>query len=374
MTERQTRLEAILASAVDAIIVIDEMGIIASLNPAAVRLFGYEAAEMLGQNVSMLMPAPYHSQHDKYLSNFRETRQPKIIGIGREVVAKRKDGSTFAVHLAVSEFHDNDRRMFTGIVRDISDLKTAQLQLEQLNAKLEHHVQEQTLQLREAENELIRRERLATLGQVSGGIAHEIRNPLNAIKTSAYFLLNTQSLTESKLREHLERIDRQVTMIDEVITALSDVVRMPDPQLQPLSIVPLVEGTLAQLDIPSAIQIVRDVPTSLPQIFGDDGQLRIVFTNLIKNACDAMPQGGKLTVTFEPIDSVVNVRIRDTGVGISPEDLPRIMEPLYSTKVRGMGLGLAISRVVLHKNLARLDVSSQVGVGSEFTVVLAAVQ
>ncbi len=135
LLESEARTRAILDAAVDAIITIDELGLVESMNPAAERLFGYPSAEVIGQNVKMLMPEPYRHEHDGYLRNYRETGQKKIIGIGREVVGLRKDGTTFPMHLAVSELHLGHRRMFTGIARDITDLRHAIRQLENSEAR-----------------------------------------------------------------------------------------------------------------------------------------------------------------------------------------------------------------------------------------------
>ena len=241
------KLEVILANAVDAIVTIDECGIVESVNPAMERLFGYAADEVVGQNVKMLMPSPYREEHDTYVQNYLRTSIPKIIGIGREVVGRRKDGSTFPMHLAVSEIEFDGSRLFTGIIRDISDLKLAEQKLADANEKLEARVKERTEELRQAQADLVKSEKLATLGQVAGGIAHEIRNPLNAVKTSAYFLSRAKQPSEEKVQEHLERIDRQVTMIDNVITALSDVAKLPDPKLEAVDIEKLIKHLSVRL-------------------------------------------------------------------------------------------------------------------------------
>ncbi len=198
--ERQDLLAAILRTAVNAIIVIDQRGIIQDVNPATEKLFGYSSEDVLGKNVNILMPTPYREEHDDYLENYRKSGVAKIIGIGREVVGRRKDGTNFPIHLAVSEIKSGPERLFAGIVRDISDLTDAQRKLTLLNEELEERVRLRTAELRAAQSELVRKERLATLGQISGGIAHEIRNPLNAIKTSSYYLLNAESFKRKGMR------------------------------------------------------------------------------------------------------------------------------------------------------------------------------
>lgn len=366
--EKQARLEAILENAVDAIITIDERGIVEVVNPATEKVFGYVSSEMIGKNVKMLMPNPYHDNHDGYLENYHRSGERKIIGIGREVVGRRKDGTEFPMHLAVSEFHTGERKLFTGIVRDISDLKAAQTELQRLNTDLENRVQERTRELREAQAELLKKEKLATLGQVSGGIAHEIRNPLNAVKTSAYYLLNARNPSTEKTKEHLQRIDRQVTLIDNVVTALSDVARMPDPKLHSQDVGPLLKSVLNSVSLPDNIQVDLDLPNEPVLVLIDENQVPIVFRNLVRNARDAMPDGGKLRIFVTREGTAVTIIVEDTGIGIPLEDIQRVTEPLYSTKARGMGLGLAISQAIIEKNNGKLEISSQPNVGSKFCV------
>lgn len=370
LKERQAQLEAILGNAVDAILTIDEFGNIESVNPATERVFGYSVSELVGQNVKTLMPSPYQEEHDGYLKHYRETRQKKIIGVGRQVTGRRKDGSVFPMHLAVSEIQVGNRRMFTGIVRDISDLKVAENELKRLNEDLEQRVRERTDQLRETQAELLKKEKLATLGQVSGGIAHEIRNSLNAVKTSAYYLLNARNPSQDKTREHLERIDRQVTLIDNVVTALSDVARMPEPDLQELDIRRPLADVISAVAMPKNVRIIKEIPGDGPILVrADEHQIPIVLRNLVRNAREAMPDGGSLTLGIRLDNNTVTVYVADTGVGIESCELEQVMEPLYSTKARGMGLGLAISRAIVEKNGGELKVESQVDQGSVFSVV-----
>jgi two-component system, NtrC family, sensor kinase len=217
-----------------------------------------------------------------------------------------------------------------------------------------------------------RSERLAAIGQVAGGIAHELRNPLNVVKTSVYYLLNARQPTPAKTAEHLQRIERHVVVADAVITALSNFARLPLPNLQPFPVEPLVREVLELTPLPDNVQAVLDFPPSLPPGLADQEQVRIVLGNLVRNAREAMPQGGRLTIAARSVDDAVEVDVSDTGVGIAAENLKRVMEPLYSTKARGLGLGLAIARAILEKNNGSLRVVSEPGRGTTFTVRLAA--
>ncbi len=367
----ESLLNAIMDSAVDAIIVIDSHGTVQTVNPATQRLFGYAPEQVIGQNVKMLMPPPFREEHDSYISNYLESGTAKIIGIGREVVGRRQDGSVFPIHLAVSQISIDDQILFAGIIRDISDLKRAEHKLAELNRYLEREVQDRTAELRDAQAELVRNEKLALLGQVSANISHEIRNPLNAAKTSAYYLMNAKSPTESKIIEHLERIDRQIHMIDNVITALTDLAKLPDPRIAEIDLIELVQQTIDSVDLPPDIHVVIEKAPGLPPVMVDVNQIAMVIRNLVRNARDAMNQGGgQLTISFGKDGQHLSLSVADNGCGIAEADLARIMDPFFSTKARGMGLGLAIIQAILEKNDGRMDVQSHVGTGSNFQIFL----
>jgi len=217
-----------------------------------------------------------------------------------------------------------------------------------------------------------RDERLAAIGQISGGIAHELRNPLNVIKTSAYYLLNARSASPEKIGEHLRRIDQHVTVANDAITALSNFAKMPHPELNPFSIENCVNDVLKIEHIPEKIRIELDFPPTLPPALGDPAQIRIVFANLIRNARDAMPQGGSLAIRTCADEAGIEIAFTDTGIGIPADLLSRVMEPLYSTKARGLGLGLAMAKAIVEKHHGLLHVTSVVGEGSTFTVRLSA--
>jgi signal transduction histidine kinase len=211
-------------------------------------------------------------------------------------------------------------------------------------------------------------ERLAAIGQIAAGVAHEIRNPLNVVKTSVYFLLNAKSASPERVAEHLGRISRQVNHANDVVTALASFARPPALQLSAISVTACLKSVLDHSPPPQGIQFVCDLPDSLPKVNADATQLGIVFGNLIRNAFDAMPDGGTLTVSAARADRTIEVRVTDSGVGIAPANLSKITEPLFSTKARGLGLGLAITNAILAKISGRLDVSSEVGRGSTFIV------
>jgi signal transduction histidine kinase len=215
-------------------------------------------------------------------------------------------------------------------------------------------------------------ERLLAIGQMAGGVAHELRNPLNVIKTSVYFLKHARSLTPEKLHEHLDRIERQVAVADDVITALNDFAKLPVPNFQPTDLRRCVDEVLEECRLNGTIVVTFSSTDDVAHVLADARQLRIVFGNLIRNARDAMPDGGELEITFRKRDDRIATSFRDSGMGISAEHLPRILEPMFSTKARGIGLGLPLARSILEKHDGKLEVLSQPGQGSTFVVWLPA--
>jgi signal transduction histidine kinase len=215
-------------------------------------------------------------------------------------------------------------------------------------------------------------ERLAAIGQLAGGVAHELRNPLNVIKTSIYYLLNARNASAEKKAEHLSRIEKQVGLSDAVITALTNFARLPAPDMRPFELAACVSDTLQVNRVPENVETKIDIPASLPHVLADRDQIHIVLGNLVRNAIEAMPGGGQLTITGRQQGSEVQIAIADTGEGISSANLERIMQPLVSTKARGIGLGLPLARGILAKNHGRLEVASEVGRGSTFIAYLAA--
>jgi len=213
-------------------------------------------------------------------------------------------------------------------------------------------------------------ERLATIGKVAGGIAHELRNPLNVVKTSVYFLMNARNASPEKINSHLQRIERQVEVADGVITALNDFARLPIPQLELVEVEPCLKEVVEIITLPGNIEIEWSIGSPTPTVLADRRQLQIVLSNLIRNARDAMPQGGRLRLAAAQHGHQTEIMVQDSGVGISQENVARILEPLYSTKAKGIGLGLSIASEILARHHGTLHVSSEPGHGSVFTIRL----
>ncbi|MBC7820650.1 MAG: hypothetical protein IAG10_27510 [Planctomycetaceae bacterium] len=271
-------------------------------------------------------------------------------------------------------------RLRTGLLRELRDRWPAELSIDELTATMRSISMLMDLDLaiiqdayETASNDrLMRVERLAAIGRVAGGVAHELRNPLNVIRTSVYFLRNAKNAAPEKVAEHLQRIERQVAASDSVISALSEFAKLPSPNLQPMSVLDCLKQS-APLDLwPDNVELIFQVSADLPHALADEKQMAIVFSNLIRNGCESMPSGGRLTLSARHEQDHIEVAVTDTGCGIAAEDLPRIREPFRSTKARGIGLGLALSQAILEKNCGTLNVTSEVGHGSTFTVVLMA--
>jgi PAS domain S-box-containing protein len=357
------QLRSVVDHVIDGIVTIDERGTIESFNPAAEKLFGYNRSEVIGRNVKMLMPDPYHSQHDGYLSNYLRTGQAKIIGIGREVVGQRRDGSTFPMELAVSEFHIGPRRFFTGIVRDITERK-------RLEGELRHRLDEL------AETDRHKDEFLAML-------SHELRNPLAPIR-NAVQILGLIPSPEPTLAWSRDVIGRQVQHLTRLVDDLLDVSRITRNMIQlrkePVALATIVaravEAVRPLLDARKHELTVR-VPSELILLEADPVRLTQVLVNLLSNAAKYTDESGLVTLTVERQGSETMLRVRDTGIGIPPELLPKVFD-LFTQADRsldrsqgGLGIGLTLVRrlVELHGGTVRAF-SEGPGKGSEFVVRL----
>ena len=229
---------------------------------------------------------------------------------------------------------------------------------------------ERTRELREAQEELIRNEGLATLGRVAEAIAHELNNPMGVISNAVYYLRMTQPDADQKTREYFDLISFQVGTATEIITGLLDFTREVIVQRGRVSVSRLIQEVLKIRPAPHNVTMSVKVPSDLPSLFVDNRHMSHVLLNLMSNVYQAMPEGGELTISAQKENERVRIAVADTGCGISPENLESIFEPLFTTKARGIGLGLAISRNLVEVNGGTIEVKSEAGEGSTFTVIL----
>jgi signal transduction histidine kinase len=255
--------------------------------------------------------------------------------------------------------------------QEIAERKRAEEALKEYSERLEQMVEERTQELREAQERLIRQEKLAVLGQLAGGVAHELRNPLGAIKNATYFLNMVLEEAEPEVKETLEILDREVVTSARIISSLLDFARPKAPIRRKVDVNNVVQDALSHTAVPESVEVVSELDETLPTILADPDQLAQVFGSIILNDIQAMPQGGQMVIRSEVLSQdLVAVSIRDAGVGISEENLKKIFEPLFTTKAKGIGLGLALAKTIVEGHGGSIEVESEVGKGSTFTVRL----
>ncbi|BBC73919.1 PAS domain-containing sensor histidine kinase [Altererythrobacter sp. B11] len=360
--KREEHLNSILATVPDAMIVIDERGRMTSFSSAAERLFGYSEAEVIGRNVSMLMPSPDREQHDSYIERYLHTGERRIVGIGRIVTGQRSDGSTFPMKLSVGEAISRDQRLFTGFVQDLTERREFESQLEA------------------ARSELIHVSRLSAMGTMASTLAHELNQPLTAIsvygEAAREMLGGEGAVDKGVLAEVFGEISGQALRAGEIVRRLRQFVARGE-------VMKTVQDVPALINEASALALVgaRDrgisaqffyAPDATP-VFVDRVQIQQVLVNLMRNAMEAM-EGRPVrrlsisTGLAEP--GLVLVTVGDTGPGIAPEIKERLFEAFASTKADGMGLGLSICRTIIEAHGGRITVRDAQGGGTEFLFTL----
>lgn len=355
------QLEALMDAMMEGVIVIDKNGTIEIFNNAAEKMFGYSAVEVIGKNVNILMPEHDHSRHHSYINRYLETHSPRIIGIGREVQGKRKDGSFFPLDLAVAEVGWKESVRFIGVTRDLTEQKSAD---------------EQLLRRRE---DMLRASRLTTMGELAAAMAHELNQPLTAIAnyaSASLRLLDTD--VGDDVQKALESIVGQAHRAGEIIRRLRNFVRSdPDPGTN-TSMAELIEETkpFAELDAKANnIALTVKFPTDLPKVVVDQLQIQQVLLNLVRNGIDAMheasPDNRRLTISARlAAPDFIRVDVTDGGHGVPDDSKDELFNAFYTTKPNGMGMGLAISRTIVQSHGGELTFKNNADVGATFSFTL----
>ena len=344
-TTRAERLSTIINTTVDGIIVIDGRGRIEAFNAGAQRLFGYTEDDVIGKNVNLLMPAPFHEEHDRYLEHYQRTGEAAIIGKGRQVRGRRKDGTEFPLHLSVGEMTIAGERKFTGMLHDL----TARVGLEE--------------QLRE-------QSALARLGEMAAVIAHEVKNPLAGIRGVVQVIggrLPHDSGDAMMMKEVISRIDS----LDGMMKDLLLFARPPKPKRLPVDVMPLLEATASLLKAGAeSTGVAIEVRGGPARVSADADMLKMVFQNLLINGAHAMEGRGTIRIGVEAIGSTCRILITDQGPGIPADIRDRIFTPFFTTKSRGTGLGLPTAKRFIEAHDGKISIACPPSGGTTVTVQL----
>ena len=361
LAKEQSLLRAFLDAVPDALVVIDEAGLISSFSTAAEVLFGYSAAEVLGRNVSMLMPSPHREAHDGYIRRFLQTGEKRIIGTGRRVEGLRSDGTVFPMELAVGEARTGDYRSFTGFVRDI----TAQVEAE--------------AQLQKVQSELAHASRLSAVGTLASALAHELNQPLTAVAnyvSAGRDMMGSDAPDPAMVREALDEAASEAVRAGQIVRRLRDFVVKGDGERRNLSLASLIDDatTLGLIDArENGVECLIDIDRAVGDVMADRVQIQQVMVNLMRNAIEAMAKSPvkQLLIRVRLFgEDQVEISVGDTGPGIPAEIKDNLFRPFTSTKAQGMGLGLSICRTIVEAHGGRLSVASEPECGTTFVFTL----
>jgi len=362
---REAHVKSILDTVPDAMIVIDERGIMQSFSSAAERLFGHAPAEVLGKNIKMLMPSPYRENHDGYMERYLRTGERRIIGIGRLVVGERKDGSTFPMELAVGEMRSSNQRFFTGFIRDLTERQKTEARLQELQSELVHI------------------SRLSAMGEMASTLAHELNQPLSAIanymKGSRRLLEDSSDERSAILRDAVDKAADQALRAGEIIRRLRDFVARGESERWVESVNKVVEEASALALVGAkdrGVHVRFQFDPTIDLVLADRVQIQQVLLNLIRNAIEAMegsPKRELVLSTAAAADDMVAISVADTGSGIAPEMASQLFQPFVTTKRHGMGVGLSISRTIVEAHGGQIGVEPNPAGGTIFRFTLRAV-
>ncbi|HJS13056.1 MAG TPA: PAS domain S-box protein [Sphingopyxis sp.] len=362
LRSQESHLRSILSTVPDAMVVIDDQGLIVSFSAAAERLFGYQEAELLGVNVSRLMPSPDRERHDAYIRRFLETGEKRIIGIGRVVFAERRDGSTFPMELSIGEASSDGHPLFTGFIRDLTERQRTEARLESLQSELTHV------------------SRVSAMGTMASTLAHELNQPLTAVANYVEairdLLASPDPADMPMIRDALDDTAKEALRAGHIVRRLRDFVARGEVEktIEKLSLLINEAAVLGLMGArEKSVEPRFDLDPYASPVLVDKVQIQQVLINLIRNAVEAMADSPvrQLTVTSRPDQrGFVRVIVADTGPGVTPEVAEQLFTAFVSTKAEGMGLGLSICRTIVEANGGRIWMEKRAGGGTEFHFTL----
>ncbi len=407
-------LKSIVETAIDGIFLIDTEGTILMVNPAASKLFGYDRDEVIGKNITLLMPSPHRELHHTYVHNYLNTGIKKIIGIGREIEGMRNNGTLFPARLAVSEIILNNRHFFTGIIHDLTDVKTAERQLIHLNQELEELVIERTAELQDAVNRMLDTNQLLNQAIVKHkasesalmriqeelkkslekeqelGIlksrfmsmaSHEFKTPLSSILSSAALISRYESPDQAIARaRHVEKIKSSVTHLNNILTDFLSVNRLEEGIFEPLisrfSMDALLTDLKSEMEglLKKGQKLLFQENAHPMELMSDKSMLRNILYNLLSNAIKYSDENKTITCYVVPVGNNFSIEIKDEGMGIPQDDQKYIGSRFFrasnAMNVQGTGLGLNIVNSYLNLLNGSLYFTSQPGLGTTFTITI----
>jgi two-component system sensor kinase FixL len=359
----EAHLRSILSTVPDAMVVMDARGVILSFSSAAQRMFGYSEGDVLGENVSMLMPSPDRERHDGYLERYHTTGERRIIGIGRVTTARRRDGSTFPIELSVGEARAGEQLIFTGFIRDLSERQQTQRRLQDLQMELGHV------------------SRVSAMGTLAAALAHELNQPLSAISTymeASRDLLNDEITPDvaEMLKEAFAETAAQAIRAGQIVRRLRDFIARGEAERRVESLYKLVIEANALAFAGGGdrgIDLLLELDPDSDAVLVDRIQVQQVFLNLVRNAVEAMEGRPvrKLEIRSRRDGDCVRVSVSDSGAGLDEDIRARLFEPFQSTKDTGMGLGLSICRTMIEAQGGRIwaEPSPLGGTAFHFTLI-----